>query len=45
MSSGAAHVIVRWTAVPFGVGNKVHAQSPSGGSKVRRGALVQLLVY
>jgi len=30
---------------PFGVGNKVHAQSPSGGSKVRRGALIQLLVY
>jgi serine/threonine-protein kinase len=30
---------------PFGRGDKVHAQSPSGGSKVRRGALVQLLVY
>jgi serine/threonine-protein kinase len=30
---------------PFGRGSKVRAQAPSGGSKVRRGALIQLLVY
>jgi serine/threonine-protein kinase len=30
---------------PFGGGNKVHAQSPSGGSKVRKGTVVRLLVY
>jgi beta-lactam-binding protein with PASTA domain len=30
---------------PFGGGNKVHAQDPGGGSKVRKGSLVRLLVY
>jgi serine/threonine-protein kinase len=30
---------------PFGRGNTVHAQSPGAGKKVRRGALIQLLVY
>ena len=30
---------------PFGRGDTVHAQSPGAGKKVRRGALIQLLVY
>ena len=30
---------------PFGGGDTVRAQAPKAGSKVRRGALVQLLVY
>jgi beta-lactam-binding protein with PASTA domain len=30
---------------PFGGGDKVHAQSPSGGDKVKRGSTVRLLVY
>ena len=30
---------------PFGGGDTVRAQAPKGGEKVRRGALVQLLVY
>jgi serine/threonine-protein kinase len=30
---------------PFGVGSTVHAQSPGGGSKVRKGSAVRLLVY
>jgi serine/threonine-protein kinase len=30
---------------PFGGGNKVHAQSPSPGSQVKRGSVVRLLVY
>ena len=30
---------------PFGVGSTVHAQSPGGGNKVKRGSTVRLLVY
>ena len=30
---------------PFGGGDKVHAQSPGGGSRVRKRSLVRLLVY
>jgi beta-lactam-binding protein with PASTA domain/predicted Ser/Thr protein kinase len=30
---------------PFGGGDKVHAQSPSGGSRVKKGSVVRLLVY
>ncbi|GAC1440534.1 MAG: Stk1 family PASTA domain-containing Ser/Thr kinase [Mycobacteriales bacterium] len=33
------------TIKPFGIGSTVHAQSPSGGSTVRKGTAVRLLVY
>ena len=29
----------------FGGGKQVHAQNPSGGTKVRKGTVVRLLVY